>query len=186
MNLTPPRRCQRRREKRKRLDPRTATGRPSATTHEPPVTRQINVTYEDLMVGAQRPSSCDCPDARPQPQHDPLRRGPLHTGQGVALALAQLIKIQHSGDALKRVPPRFGRRDPAVCFDASASATPRTPAAVFRPPGAIPTASAGHAPDEHDARRQAVGSAAGRRIHAHSARSVHCRRNLRRNARVRH
>ncbi len=42
-------------------------------------------------------------DARLQPQHDSVRRGPLHAGEEGGLALAHLIRTQYPGDSLRCV-----------------------------------------------------------------------------------
>ncbi|MBI3403541.1 MAG: hypothetical protein HY048_19180 [Acidobacteria bacterium] len=77
----------------------------SATSHQPPATRKIHVTHEDLMVvQGEYQSSCatvlmlDC-------SHSMILYGEdrFTPAKRVALALAQLIKTQYPGDALKVV-----------------------------------------------------------------------------------
>jgi Ca-activated chloride channel family protein len=75
------------------------------TSHQPPATRRIHVTHEDLMVvQGEYQSSCatvlmlDC-------SHSMILYGEdrFTPAKRVALALAQLIKTQYPGDALKVV-----------------------------------------------------------------------------------
>ena len=124
---------------------------------------QIDVDYEDLMVAqGEYQSSCatvlmlDC-------SHSMILYGEdrFTPAKRVALALANLIRLQYPGDALK-----------VVLFHDSAEEIPLTQlarvkvgpvlhqharGAAARPPPAR-TAAEGHAADRHDHRRQAVGA----------------------------
>ena len=154
--------------------------------------RRIHVTHEDLMVvQGEYQSSCatvlmlDC-------SHSMILYGEdrFTPAKRVALALAQLIKTQYPGDALKvvlfhdsaeEIPlAELGR----VRVGPVLHEHPRRAAAV-----AADTRSPaqGHAADHHDHGRQAVGAHAARRPHLQERlrpRSVHRRRNVRRGGRV--
>ena len=143
--------------------------------------RSIDINYEDLMVAqGEYQSSCatvlmlDC-------SHSMILYGEdrFTPAKRVALALANLIRLQYPGDALK-----------VVLFHDSAEEIPLTQlgAGERRPllheyprrpaPGeAHPrTAAEGHAPDRDDHRRQAVGADAAGRPHLPQrlrTRSVH-------------
>ena len=110
----------------------------------------------------------DRADARLQPQHDPLRRGPLHAGQAGRAGAREPDQAAVSGRCAEMRPlPRFGRRDPAV----TAGPRPRRAVLHQHPRGPPPRAphprapAEGHAADRDDHRRQAVGAHPPRRPH---------------------
>ncbi len=70
----------------------------------------------------------DGPDARLQPQHDPLRRGSLHAGQAGRAGARQPDPPAIPGRRAEgRALPRFGRRDPAQPARARAGRARTTP-----------------------------------------------------------
>ncbi len=107
-------------------------------------------------------------DARLQPQHDPLRRGPFHARQagGHGAGASDPDAVPRRQPALRAVP-RLGRRTEYQ----PAGARPGGPVLHQYPrrpdPGAEAAAAGtqGHEADRHDHRRQTVGADAGRRAH---------------------
>ena len=131
----------------------------------------------------------DGADARLQPQHDPLRRGPLHArqarGDGAVAPDPHAVSRRH---AARGAVPRQRRGDSA----ARARPRPRRPVLHQHARGparraAHPRAAAqGHAADRDDHRRQAVGADAARRPHLQEPvrpRSDRDRRDARRKSR---
>ena len=110
----------------------------------------------------------DRPDARLQPQHDPLRRGSLHAGQARRAGARQPDPPAVSRRrAAGRAVPRLGRRDSAQPARARARRPVLHQHARRPAPRAAPARAAaqGHAADRHDHRRQAVGADPPRRPH---------------------
>ena len=103
--------------------------------------------------------------ARLQPQHDPLRRGPVHAGQARrAGARAPDSHAVSRRLAARGAVPRFGRGDSAQAARPRARRPLLHEHARRPPPGAAHPRAAeeGHAADRDDHRRQAVGADARR------------------------
>ena len=104
----------------------------------------------------------------------------------VALALAQLIKTQYPGDALKVVLFHDSAEEIPLAELGRVRVGPVLHQHARRAAAGAPhprSAAQGHAADHHDHRRQAVGADAARRPHLQERlrpRSVHRRRDVRR------
>ena len=161
LNLDP---AQHAAERRAAREPRRRSrpGRPAVAPHPRDARRS------DGRAGRIPELVRDGADARLQPQHDPLRRGPVHAGQarGAGAGAADQEPVSRRR-AERGAVPRFGRGDPAVRTGPRAR-RPLLHQHARRAAAGAPhprPAAQGHAPDHHDHRRQAVGAHAARRPH---------------------
>ena len=120
----------------------------------------LNLEYSDLQVQPVRVPKLlrHRADARLQPQHDPVRRGPLHPRQKVALALAHLIRTQYPGDSLRCVLFHDSAEELAISQLARVQVGPyytNTRDGLILAQRLLNAGAQGHAPDRDDHRRQA-------------------------------
>ena len=159
----------------------TRIPRSDRTPHPTQVRSGISVDYEDLMVAqGEYQSSCatvlmlDC-------SHSMILYGEdrFTPAKRVALALANLIRLQYPGDALKVVLFHDSAEEIPLGQLARVRVGPVLHEHARRAPAGAPhprAAAEGHAADRDDHRRQAVGADASRRPHLPQClrpRSVH-------------